>query len=263
MPGRRGTAPKTPHPPEPPGGGEFMDGNRFDAALRHLGSELSRRGAARALTSTAVGFVLSEALQGSESEAKSKCASKCKKRNRTRIDHCECECTKCKKNNAHVCRRKCSKKCLSGCSSQDLTGLDACLCDCGCRTSASSRNACRTACHENANCPGVTCPAGHRVDLATCGCVSDCPAGQEYCNGACQPGCPAGTARNPVSCVCCLPTGSSCGPLPPAAPCCFPASTGACGAANTCAGQTTGQPCQFSGQCQPGVNCVSGVCTPA
>lgn len=86
-----------------------------------------------------------------------------------------------------------------------------------------------------------------------------CGADQEACGGVCVSRCPAPAVLNPVSCQCCLPTGVSCGPLEPVAPCCF-AISNAC-VANVCTGAPAGAPCQFSGGCRPGLNCVNNVCT--
>jgi hypothetical protein len=79
------------------------------------------------------------------------------------------------------------------------------------------------------------------------------------CGGNCVPHCPQLTALNPVTCQCCVASGLSCGPIATTAPCCSGGDS-VC-VANICQGIATGQPCQFTAQCQPGINCVNGVCT--
>lgn len=241
-----------------------MDGDRFDDALRQLGQGLTRRNAARMLAALGLG-----AIGGDSGRAARRKPSKCSRYWWSPLYRCTCGCDekfKRGQKDRQALRRKglCKRNC-------EITYCGEPLCQDQCVRCSESETLDRTTCQCVPACPAgselcngqcVSCPAAHTLDPATCQCHSSCPAGSEPCNGSCLPGCPAGAARNPVSCVCCLPTGVSCGPLPPSAPCCFPAGTGACGVGNVCAGQTNGQPCQFSGQCQPGVNCINNICTP-
>ncbi len=86
-----------------------------------------------------------------------------------------------------------------------------------------------------------------------------CTPDKEPCGGACVLRRPAPATLNPVTCQCCLPANVPCGPEPPIAPCCLDSPI-AC-FFNVCVGGAPGNPCQFSGQCQPGVNRVNGFCT--
>lgn len=239
-----------------------MDGKRFDHALRHLGRAVNRRSAVRALASLGLGGGLAaEALDAAHAKKRTAktCKSRCLHGSDHPVDACTCACS-CKGKSKAKCHRVCSVSCRSRCSLNGLSGHELCACTCACLVDSAEREACLASCAPD--CTGITCSPGQRLDPKMCQCVSSCDVGTEYCNGACLPNCPVGATRNPASCVCCLPTGTECGPQTPTAPCCFPAGTGACGGGNVCAGQADGGACQFSGQCRRGVNCVNNLCTP-
>jgi hypothetical protein len=201
----------------------LVDGDRFDDVLRSVTRSLSRRGLTLGLAGVCIGAALGDPIDGESAGAasKKKCSSKKKKKSREYAKS----------------KSSCKKKTKPTSPPPVPCAPPAALCGGRC----------------------VTCPPAHPIHPATCQCISPCPDEQDFCDGACHPACPDGAARNPVTCVCCLPTGSSCGPLPPAAPCCNTNGPSCIG--TICQGAANGEPCQFAAQCQPGVNCVNGFCS--
>jgi hypothetical protein len=100
---------------------------------------------------------------------------------------------------------------------------------------------------------GAACSGGKTCQNGSCA----CPDSTQECNGSCVAPCAAPSVRNPVTCGCCLATAQFCG-QPGDAPCCTtndpPCNT-------TCRGNPDGGPCQFTAQCNPGRQCLNGLCT--
>jgi hypothetical protein len=165
----------------------------------------------------------------------------------------------------------CKGACVPSCT-QTNSVLDPTTCDCCLRYASecwtSGLRCCPGSCVPSGS--GSICWGGNegdpcefnaqcRADFCLDG-VCRCPSGQDLCGGVCQvQSCLQGWSRNPDTCACCVPNGSSCKFNPTR--CC--AGTNRCtGADNTtCVGLAPCDPCQFADQCankQSG--CNNGKC---
>ena len=107
-------------------------------------------------------------------------------------------------------------------------------------------------------CPG--CPQGMECDDGQCVCQPDCAGrdcGPDGCGGTCTPGCSGAlycSAQGTCECAVVLCGGSCCsaGQICANGQCCAPSCAG-----KNCGADGCGADC---GLCDPGVNCVDGVC---
>jgi hypothetical protein len=271
-----------------------MDANRFDNLLRSLVDASSRRGIARAVTGMLLAGPFAVLLDATDAAAKKKkrkkkkCKGGARKCGKKCIPATSC-CTTADCGTGGACAggacicavkfRSCQGKCIPDgdcCSSSECGDCQTCqngqcadACDTGqeCVTGQCqcTPGSCPGCCDDNTCKPGNTsgnCGTGGEVCVPctggqTCqGGACACTAGQDFCGGSCLTACAAPSVRNPVTCDCCLPTGESCGQLTDP-PCCY---TGPNACLTACRGGASGESCQFSAQCNPGLTCVDGHC---